>query len=91
MNIDPVLAITNGNFSPLVPIDQVRDGYTIAYDSPTRAGMGGGPVFNDAGEVIAIHGRKSLQSVQIGKTPADERWLNVGMPINRYKAAIKPH
>jgi serine protease Do len=94
MNIDPVLTITNGNFSPLVPEEQVRDGYTIAYDSPTRAGMGGGPVFNDAGEVIAIHGRKSVQSVQSvqsGKTPADEKWLNVGMPINRYKAAIEPH
>jgi S1-C subfamily serine protease len=74
----PIFVISRGNFSAILPKNKVIDGYAIAYNSPTRKGMGGGPVFNDAGEVIAIHGRKQNDDSGL--------WLNLGIPINRYKS-----
>jgi S1-C subfamily serine protease len=73
----PIFVISQGNFSDILPKNKVIDGYAIAYTTPTRKGMGGGPVLNDAGEVIAIHGRKSNDR---------DAWLNLGIPINRYKS-----
>jgi S1-C subfamily serine protease len=75
--INPIFIISQGNFSAF-PKNKVMDGYAIAYTTPTRKGMGGGPVFNDAGEVIAIHGRKQNDDSGL--------WLNLGIPINRYKS-----
>jgi S1-C subfamily serine protease len=75
----PIFVISRGNFSAILPKNKVIDGYAIAYDAPTRKGMGGGPVFNDAGEVIAIHGWKKYDSSR-------NVWLNWGIPINRYKS-----
>jgi S1-C subfamily serine protease len=77
--ITPVFAISRGEFSAILPKNQVIDGCEIAYSSPTRQGMGGGPVFNDAGEVIAIHGWKKYDSSR-------DMWLNWGIPINQYKS-----
>ncbi|NJM77558.1 MAG: tetratricopeptide repeat protein [Acaryochloridaceae cyanobacterium RU_4_10] len=79
----PVLQITNGDVSSIIPSGQARDGYGLAYTNPTRAGMSGGPVFNTAGEVVAIHGRKESES---GGGATNGAWLNLGIPINRYKS-----
>jgi tetratricopeptide (TPR) repeat protein len=35
----------------------LKDGYAIAYSNPTLPGMSGGPVLNEKGELIGIHGR----------------------------------
>jgi tetratricopeptide (TPR) repeat protein len=40
-----------------------RDGYNIIYDNDTLAGMSGGPVLNEQGEVVAIHGRADEQII----------------------------
>jgi serine protease Do len=79
----PVLQITNGDVSSIIPNGQAKDGYGLAYTNPTRAGMSGGPVFNAAGEVIAIHGRKESEN---GGGATSGAWLNLGIPINRYKS-----
>ena len=36
-------------------------GYSLVYSNNTLPGMSGGPVFNDAGETIAIHGKGDVQ------------------------------
>jgi S1-C subfamily serine protease len=78
----PVLAVTNGEIAQVVPANAAREGYGFAYTNSTRAGMSGGPVFNSTGEVIAIHGRKESEAGGGATTGA---WVNLGIPINRYK------
>ncbi|PLZ81217.1 hypothetical protein CEN44_28815 [Fischerella muscicola CCMEE 5323] len=39
------------------------DGYNIIYDNDTLGGMSGGPVLNEQGEVVAIHGRADEQTI----------------------------
>jgi hypothetical protein len=84
LNVDAVFTLTKGEISAIIPKNQAKDGYAIAYSTLTRSGMSGGPVFNDAGEVIAIHGRK--ESERSGASIADGSWVNLGIPISRYKA-----
>jgi S1-C subfamily serine protease len=46
-----------------------KDGYALAYSNPTLPGMSGGPVLNEQGELIGIHGRaekvEKLQNSQL--------------------------
>jgi tetratricopeptide (TPR) repeat protein len=78
----PVLAVTNGEIAQVLPANSARDGYGFAYTNSTRAGMSGGPVFNSQGQVVAIHGRKEGEA---GGGATNGAWLNLGIPINRYK------
>ncbi|MGB8697938.1 MAG: trypsin-like peptidase domain-containing protein [Thermosynechococcaceae cyanobacterium] len=79
----PVLSITNGEIAQVIPPNAAKDGYGFAYTNLTRAGMSGGPVFNDSGEVVAIHGRKEGE---VGGGATSGAWVNLGIPINRYKS-----
>ncbi|NER36152.1 MAG: tetratricopeptide repeat protein [Oscillatoria sp. SIO1A7] len=54
------------------------DGYALIYDSLTRRGMSGGPVFSEAGKVIGIHGRGD-------ETPGNK--INLGIPIEKFLAS----
>ncbi len=38
------------------------NGYSLVYDNPTLPGHSGGPVWNDKGETIAIHGRGDVDT-----------------------------
>jgi tetratricopeptide (TPR) repeat protein len=80
----PVLTITNGEIAQVLPANASVDGYGLAYTNSTRAGMSGGPVFNAEGQVVAIHGRKEGEA---GGGSTNGAWLNLGIPINRYKTA----
>jgi tetratricopeptide (TPR) repeat protein len=80
----PVLTITNGEVAQVLPANAAVDGYGLAYTNSTRAGMSGGPVFNSEGLVVAIHGRKEGEA---GGGATNGAWLNLGIPINRYKTA----
>jgi len=62
------------------------DGYSLVYSNNTLSGMSGGPVLNENGEVVGIHGRADTraaesssinQDIQIAKTG-----FNLGIPIN---------
>ena len=62
------------------------DGYSLVYSNNTLSGMSGGPVLNENGEVVGIHGRADTraaesssinQNIQIAKTG-----FNLGIPIN---------
>jgi tetratricopeptide (TPR) repeat protein len=49
------------------------DGYGISYEAKTSVGTSGSPVFNESGEVIAVHGRSYLDGD------------DAGIPIDIYK------
>jgi serine protease Do len=67
-----------------------QNGYEMAYTNVTRAGMSGGPVFDAAGRVIAIHGRGDRNSqnpdeAAPGETPTSEKTgFNLGIPIQTF-------
>jgi tetratricopeptide (TPR) repeat protein len=62
-----------------------KGGYNIVYNAETLPGMSGGGVFNEAGQLIAIHGfGDRYQSNTLGVTPArlnTKIGLNRGIPI----------
>ncbi|MGK7939457.1 MAG: GUN4 domain-containing protein [Crocosphaera sp.] len=61
----------------------LRDGYGLVYTNDTLPGMSGGPVFNEKGEVIGIHGRADTAQTQ--STGYDNIYiktgLNLGVPL----------
>lgn len=66
-----------------------KDGYAIAYNNPTLPGMSGGPVLNEKGELIGIHGRAESTPVpQNAKIREDVYVLktefNYAVPINTF-------
>ncbi len=57
------------------------NGYDLIYTNKTLRGMSGGPVLNQKGEVIGIHGQGDQdKGIKTG--------LNLGIPINTYSAAL---
>lgn len=62
---------------------RLRDGYGLVYTNDTLPGMSGGPVFNEKGEVIGIHGRADTTQTQT--TGYDNIYiktgLNLGVPL----------
>jgi tetratricopeptide (TPR) repeat protein len=78
----PQYMITPGQVTTVVQRG-AKDGYGLAYSNLTRAGMSGGPVFNDQGQVVAIHGRAEGEA-DTGSVP-DKPWVNLGIPVSPYK------
>jgi tetratricopeptide (TPR) repeat protein len=62
----------------------LKDGYSLVYSNNTLPGMSGGPVFNDAGELIAVHGRgdvdESSQESDINSNIRVKTGFNLGIP-----------
>ena len=56
-------------------------GYSLIYDGPAFPGMSGGPVLNDQGLLIGIHGSANIHSVTGAVS-------NYAIPINTYQEAI---
>lgn len=50
------------------------NGYNWLYDAVTQKGMSGGPVFNNEGQIVAVHGR--------GERFEEKEAFNAGIPIN---------
>jgi tetratricopeptide (TPR) repeat protein/V8-like Glu-specific endopeptidase len=63
-------------------------GYSLVYSNNTLPGMSGGPVFNEAGETIAIHGkgdvREATEISNINENIRIKTGFNLGIPIDTF-------
>jgi serine protease Do len=66
------------------------NGYDLSYTNITRVGMSGGPVFDAAGRIVAIHGQGDRNNQMPGEetssgTITDEKTgFNLGVPIQNF-------
>jgi tetratricopeptide (TPR) repeat protein len=58
-------------------------GYSLIYSNITRGGMSGGPVLNELGELVAIHGQGDRESDETGAKTG----RNLGIVIERFSTA----
>jgi S1-C subfamily serine protease len=66
-----------------------KEGYALAYSNPTLPGMSGGPVLNEQGELIGIHGRAENAAVPQNAKLRDDIYVlktefNYAIPINTF-------
>jgi hypothetical protein len=50
----------------IVPVKSLPQGYRLGYTNDTKIGMSGSPIFNDAGLLVAIHGRGKYRDPGFG-------------------------
>ncbi len=66
----------------------LSDGYSLVYNNNTLPGHSGGPVWNDRGEVIGIHGKGDIdskqQSSEINPNIRVKTGFNLGIGINTF-------
>jgi serine protease Do len=66
------------------------NGYDLSYTNITRVGMSGGPVFDAAGRIVAIHGQGDRNNQAVGEeatsgVASDEKTgFNLGIPIQTF-------
>ena len=58
-----------------------ENGYSLIYNGEAFPGMSGGPVFNQQGLMIGVHGEANVHALSGGTS-------NYAIPINSYKGAI---
>jgi tetratricopeptide (TPR) repeat protein len=67
----------------------LKDGYSLIYSNNTLPGMSGGGVFNEKGELVAIHGRgdvdTKITSSEINPDVRVKTGFNLGIPINTFQ------
>ncbi|WP_193199446.1 tetratricopeptide repeat-containing serine protease family protein [Nostoc sp. MG11] len=66
----------------------LRDGYALVYNNNTLPGMSGGPVLNDRGQLVGIHGRADEADIETSKINSTVAYVksgfNLGIPINTF-------
>jgi serine protease Do len=67
-----------------------NNGYDLSYTNITRAGMSGGPVFDAAGRIVAIHGQGDRnnqapgEETTSGVASEEKTGFNLGIPIQTF-------
>jgi tetratricopeptide (TPR) repeat protein len=66
----------------------LREGYSLVYSNNTLPGHSGGPVWNDRGELIAIHGKgdidTKLSTSEINPNIRFKTGFNLGITVNTF-------
>ena len=87
IGIDRKLEFTAGIISSRLQYAPL--GYTLRYQAVTRRGMSGGPVFDEEGMLIGIHGQGdtvgTVTSPVTGQIEELKTGLNSAIPINKFK------
>lgn len=93
--------LTQGEVS-LIPPKSLPEGYHLGYTNDTEIGMSGGPIFNDRGFLIGVHGRGKFRDPDFGvytfedgseptpemlETMVNSSW---GIPITSYLQFTSP-
>jgi tetratricopeptide (TPR) repeat protein len=63
-----VFTFVKGDVIANPPTQQQGKGYSLIYSNNTLPGHSGGPVWNDRGEVIAIHGQGDIVGTKLSET-----------------------
>jgi tetratricopeptide (TPR) repeat protein/V8-like Glu-specific endopeptidase len=65
------------------------NGYSIVYSCNTLPGMSGGPVLNERGELIAVHGKgdgqEQTKQSEINASVWVKTGFNLGIPVNTFR------
>lgn len=67
-----------------------NNGYDLSYTNITRVGMSGGPVFDAAGRIVAIHGQGDRnnqipgEEISSGIISDEKTGFNLGIPIQNF-------
>ncbi len=64
------------------------NGYSIVYSCNTLPGMSGGPVLNERGELIAVHGKGDQEQTKQSEINASvwvKTGFNLGIPVNTFR------
>lgn len=80
-------AFIKGDVVSNPPTQQQGKGYSLIYSNNTLPGQSGGPVWNDRGEVIAIHGQGDIESKSQETINSDVRvktGYNLGITVNTF-------
>lgn len=84
----PVLQFTDGTVTASSET-LLTDGYALTYTNNTLPGMSGGPVLNQRGEVVGIHGRAEGSYQRTGQeNVALKSGFNLAVPIRTYTAWV---
>lgn len=81
-----IFQFTKGTISGL-PLGSLEDGYGLVYTNVTRSGMSGGPVFDDQGLLMGLHGRaegEAIYNPDTGNLVPVQAGFNLGIPINTF-------
>ena len=74
--------------APITGRRQDKEGYELSYNGPPLQGMSGGPVLNEEGLLIAIHGKAETQSIIIQGVQRTEIVGVQGIPTEKFPNLI---
>jgi hypothetical protein len=74
--------------APITGRRQDKEGYELSYNGPPLQGMSGGPVLNEEGLLIAIHGKAETQSIIIQGVQRTEIVGVQGIPTEKFTNLI---
>ncbi|MBO0352010.1 trypsin-like peptidase domain-containing protein [Phormidium pseudopriestleyi FRX01] len=88
-----IFQFTTGTVSGRSP-SGTSDGYELVYTNITRSGMSGGPLFNQGGELIGIHGQSEGQNIynpDTGNMVSVKAGFNLGIPLATFMQLNEPN
>jgi hypothetical protein len=87
-----LLVLTEGNIAAIAP-RPLPEGYQLVYTNITKTGMSGGPIFNQQGEVIGIHGQGQGRRIYLENYQQVDlkSGFNLGIPLQNLYHQQLPH